>query len=61
MELAGRASTPEQKREITDRLLAAWLKVPELRLGQLIYCACPSERLFNLEDYPLIERIEEWM
>lgn len=35
----GRAHTPEQKRELLDRLYVAWLKKPQLRLGQLIFHA----------------------
>lgn len=35
-EVIGRALTYVQKHVITHRLLAAWEKVPELRLGQLI-------------------------
>ncbi len=34
--MKGRATTPEQKSELDRRLLAAWQKVPHLRLGQLI-------------------------
>jgi hypothetical protein len=34
--VTGRAVTPEAKRAIIERLLAAWLASPHLRLGQLL-------------------------
>lgn len=54
--------TDEQKQEVTDRLLAAWKKEPKLRLGQFIYCVIGGndDVLFNIEDYPLAERMELW-
>lgn len=60
MSLSDRALTPEQKKEITDRLLAAWLRVPELRLGQMIAVATDAHPdIFFVEDYFLIQEIEE--
>lgn len=59
-DMPGRALTPEQKKEITDRLLAAWLRVPAMRLGQLIMNATSGRDIFYAEDYPLIREIEEW-
>jgi hypothetical protein len=37
--IPGRAHTPEQKRELLDRLYVAWLKKPQLRLGRLVFNA----------------------
>lgn len=54
---AGRAVTPEQKRAIVEAILAAWLVLPELRLGQLLVNAMPAPnehmRLFYAEDAAL--------
>ncbi len=36
MILKGRASTEEDKRRVLNMILAAWLKAPDLRLGQLL-------------------------
>jgi hypothetical protein len=64
IDMEQRAKTPEQKREIIDRLYDAWVSKPELRLGQLIVnqMACPRDdltrQLFYLEDKDLIEVIE---
>lgn len=56
----GRADTPAKKREVTQRLLRAWQRVPELRLGQLVLCAIRDD-LFDLEDFALIEAIEAFV
>jgi hypothetical protein len=61
-----RATSPEAKREVVDRLLSAWEARPEQRLGQLIIngyrAAYPNDimrrGLFNVEDYGLVEIIE---
>ena len=55
-----RAVTPEIKKAITDRLLAAWLKQPELRLGQLLHCAIEADT-FYIEDYEIIKQIESFV
>ena len=60
MALRDRAMTPEQKKEVTDRLLAAWLKTPAMRLGQLIFVVTGGRDIFYDEDYPLVKEIEEW-
>jgi hypothetical protein len=57
-----RAITPEQKRAVVERLLAAWLKVPSQRLGQmlsnveLLYLSSTSSS--TIEDEPYLEVIE---
>jgi hypothetical protein len=56
-----RALTPEQKREILDRILAAWLAVPKMRLGQLITCATRGRDVFSDEDYPLVTEVEAYV
>lgn len=58
MTLPGRARTPEQKRAIMERVLAAWLRLPEQRLCQLIVNACHRSDVFYVEDEPLAERVE---
>lgn len=58
----GRAQTQEQKRDIVERLFAAWAQVPALRLGQLIGYAqhtpigYPDLRV--VEDFDLAEAVE---
>jgi hypothetical protein len=63
MSAAQRANTPEQKKAVVERLLAAWLKCPDLRLGQLILNACPAGReprswAYNVEDFALLDHVE---
>lgn len=66
-----RALTPEQKRLVMERVLAAWCEAPQLRLGQLIQVAlCPNDkprsaaevlaRLHYIEDTDLAELLEGW-
>jgi len=40
---SARAHSPEQKRAVIERLYEAWLREPELRFGQLLFNALPSE------------------
>lgn len=54
----GRAETPHDKREIIERLAATWEKNPSLRLGQLLMNVFPGDRLHVIEDYPLMEQVE---
>ena len=54
-----RANTPEQKQEIIERLLALWLRYPELRLGQLI-CNRFNKGAYFTEDFKLIEMLEQF-
>lgn len=56
--IEGRAITPEQKRFIIERLYAAWLVFPRLRLGQLIELSNPDE-IYYKEDYSLLSDIED--
>lgn len=53
----GRALTSEQKRDVVERILAAWEKAPALRLGQLLMHAA------RMEDplMPLIAAEDEWL
>jgi len=56
-----RANTDRKKKEICNRLYAAWLKYPQLRLGQLIENARDlGVQLFYEEDYDLIKDIEKF-
>jgi hypothetical protein len=54
--LPGRAITPEAKRAAVERLLAAWLRCPDLRLGQMIDNT--NVDLFYVEDDDLLANIE---
>ena len=66
----GRAYTPEAKRAVVERFLAAWLRTPDLRFGQLLSNAGPTRPigregwvcvdLFNVEDEPLIAMVERF-
>ncbi len=61
--MKGRADTPEQKREVVERLLRCWEAHPAARLGQLILNALPAHvepvpYLYNVEDFVLIKMLE---
>jgi hypothetical protein len=59
--MRGRAETPEDKREIIERILAVWLSKPQQRLGQLIENARgwnPQVDLFMIEDQDLADLVE---
>lgn len=60
MSFTGRALTSALKRNVMERILKAWEKSPELRLGQLIESSMDSNRvsLFYEEDLTLTEKIE---
>ena len=63
-----RAWTPGEKRVIVERLYAAWLAAPALRLGQLLMCALnkygtsgnPGIDIFYVEDSTLATDLETW-
>lgn len=55
-----RASTPEQKRAIIERLYALWLRNPGLRLGQLFEDAAASHLFYYIEDEALLDLLEAW-
>lgn len=65
--MKGRAETSEEKRVVIERLLAAWLKQPAQRLGQLIENAtgAAADRkvvdLFYIEDQSLVECVEKYL
>lgn len=52
--------TPEQQRAIVDRLLAAWLRMPNLRFGQLVSAAADRAEhdAFYIRDEALCEAVE---
>jgi len=51
---SGRADTPEKKRAVMEAILAAWLKSPHQRLGQLLVNLCrDGSDLFYVEDTDL--------
>lgn len=60
-----RATTPEQKKKMLDRLLKVWLDCPHLRLGQLIIgklaysCGRLESDPFYVEDEEFIEIMEK--
>ena len=55
-----RAHTPEQKRQVVEALLAAWLAHPALRLGQLMEVLADSCPVFAIEDGVVQVLAEEW-
>lgn len=65
--MTGRAMTPTQKREVLERVLLAWERVPEQRLGQLITNAFGAPQndgaanLFYVEDVALAEGLERYV
>jgi len=60
MSLDNRALTDTQKEEVVARLLEAWKRLDQLRLGQLLIAANQGD-IFYTEDYILIERIERFI
>lgn len=52
-----RAIQPEQKQEVIQALLDAWLKFPYLRLGQLVCLTSDSSSPFYVEDGILKEAL----
>ncbi len=72
--LKQRATTEQQKREVIERLYTAWLKMPDLRLGQLIGNTKNHfnqnrtsdldkhmDFLFYIEDFGLVKEIESFI
>lgn len=59
--MIGRAKTPEQKKQILQRIYAAWLTYPQLRLGQLLHNVMDEsgQPLFYIEDEPLAKACED--
>lgn len=43
--------------QLLDHILCMWTKYPDLRLGQLIANAIPTERLFSIEDEALAKQL----
>ena len=60
-----RAYTEGQKEAILDALFVAWLKMPELRLGQLLANALirggDEVPLFYVEDFELLKKTERFV
>jgi len=60
----GRAYTEEQKRAVLDRLLAAWLRAGDMRLGQMLananadFSGCD---IFYIEDEGLAAKVESFV
>jgi hypothetical protein len=55
-----RATEKEQKKEILNRFYKLWIKFPHLRFGQVIGNVIRQEnQLYYIEDYPLIEKLEQ--
>jgi len=62
--MSKRAETDEDKELLLERLYEAWIQLPELRLGQLLYCSCyndkgPERDMFNVEDEALVAAVEK--
>lgn len=57
----GRAFTPEEKKQILNRILAVWVSVPDMRLGQLIVCSQYTVDTFYVEDQKLVENVEAFL
>jgi hypothetical protein len=45
-------------RPLMERLIAAWERHPDLRLGQIVSNASPGRDSFNIEDEALVRVIE---
>ena len=62
--MRGRALTLEDKRLVVARLLFAWERAPQQRLGQLLdnaLLACSKADLFNVEDEDLALAVEAFV
>ena len=55
-----RANTKEHKQEIINRILTLWLDLDCLRLGQLLDNALVQSDYFFIEDYDLIEKLDNF-
>ena len=60
MTMRRRAMTPQQKRDIIERLLSLWEDNPDLRLGQLISNTEGQANQFYLEDYQFMDMLEKY-
>lgn len=63
--IPGRATTTAKKRAVIDKLMRAWMLVPELRIGQLIDNVMVAERRsgpdqYYVEDERLAELVLNW-
>ena len=64
--MTGRALTNSEKACVTNRILAAWLRSPEQRLGQLIVNAAghndgDDSHIYYVEDNDLVTAIESFV
>jgi hypothetical protein len=53
-----RANLSEEKRAILDRILAVWVRNPDMRLGQIISGGLAMGDAYYIEDKDLIKKIE---
>lgn len=57
----GRAYTPDEKRDVIEAVLAAWISCKDMRLGQLLCNVMPAEKdLFYAEDAYLVDLVDEY-
>lgn len=60
----GRAITPEAKRDVSERILKAWLAMPDMRFGQFIENVvrfCAEAGAFYVEDAELARACEAFI
>ena len=57
--IEGRADTPEDKRLVVERILTAWMRMPDAKLAELIDCAGPEYEY--LEDLDLATAVERYV
>jgi hypothetical protein len=55
------AKTLEEKKEILHQLLSLWERVPDWRLGQLIWNCYQGHDFFFITDYRFIKDIEDML
>ena len=55
------AKTLEEKKEILTQLLSLWERVPDWRLGQLIWNCYQGHDFFFITDYKFIKDIEDML
>lgn len=50
---------PDRIDEVLNTISRVWKKYPDLRLGQLIINVVPEDRIYNVEDDVLENKIKE--
>jgi uncharacterized protein YihD (DUF1040 family) len=55
-----RAVTGADKKKVIEKVLEAWLKVPDLRLCQLLQLSANKEDIFYIEDLEIAKIVTDF-